>query len=99
MHDTYSDTRRFCVPALDTRGAPVYDRKKEFMPVKAKKTAFKKGRWIKHSHLFKRTEFECSVCKTRFNAKASRCPACGALIRGEKYEPDWVEEMEFYDVP
>ena len=56
-----------------------------------------RAKWIKHEHLFRKTEYECSHCRARVNSPAAFCPACGAEMRRGRTEPDWIEEMEFYD--
>ncbi|MBR4658837.1 MAG: hypothetical protein IKP26_06240 [Clostridia bacterium] len=59
----------------------------------------KKGRWIKRTHLFRRTEYVCSSCRRAFDSPLPVCPACGSRNRPGKTDPAWIEEMEFYDIP
>ena len=57
----------------------------------------KNGKWIKREHLFRKTEYVCSVCRRAFDSPTAFCPACGSRNRGQKADPAWIEEMEFYD--
>jgi len=40
------------------------------------------GHWIKHGHFFGKDTFECSRCGREFKSSSSRCPKCGADMRG-----------------
>lgn len=57
----------------------------------------KTARWIRHSHFFKKDEYECSSCGRRADKPYKTCPFCGAQMKGSKYEPDWIDEMEEFD--
>ena len=57
----------------------------------------KTARWIRHSHLFKKDEYECSSCARRADKPYKTCPSCGAIMKGSKYEPDWIDEMDEFD--
>ena len=51
--------------------------------------------WIVHSHLFDPDEYECSECGCAVRKAGGTCPGCGAVIRRQKDEQEWVEEAEF----
>ena len=55
------------------------------------------ARWIRRTHLFRRDEYVCSACKTLADEPVAVCPACGAVMNGERYDPSWVDEMEMFD--
>ena len=57
----------------------------------------KSARWIRHTHLFRRDEYECSACHAYANKPHSVCPRCGTPMNGSKYDPSWVDEMEMFD--
>ena len=59
----------------------------------------KTGYWIIEEHLFGGSTFECSACHVRFKGrKASRnCPACHARMTRSRYDPRFVDELEFLD--
>ncbi len=64
-----------------------------------KKKVLKRGKWIKREHLFRKTEYVCSVCRAVFDRAYRFCPACGSMNSNGRSDPAWIEEMEFYDVP
>ena len=53
--------------------------------------------WIRKTHLFRRDEYECSVCGSRTDKPYKACPHCGLPMKGSKYDPSWVDEMEMVD--
>ncbi len=55
------------------------------------------AQWIKRTHLFKRDEYECSVCKYKTDKPHKVCPGCGRTMNGIKYDPSWVDEAEIID--
>ena len=57
----------------------------------------KTARWIRHTHLFARDDYECSACGTRASKPYRVCPRCGAPMKGARYDPSWVDEMEMFD--
>lgn len=57
----------------------------------------KTGHWIQRTHLFRKDEYECSVCKCRTDEPYKACPHCGLPMKGSKYDPSWVDEMEMID--
>ena len=57
----------------------------------------KKGYWIQRTHIFQNDEYECSVCKNRTDKPYSVCPRCGSQMKGSRYDPSWVDEMELID--
>ena len=57
----------------------------------------KTARWIRHTHIFRRDEFECSVCGFRADKPSKTCPRCGMPMKDEGYDPSWVDEMESLD--
>ena len=58
----------------------------------------KKARWIQKTHLFRADEYICSACQFKTVKPASQCPSCGSVMRGKKYDPNWVDEMEIFDI-
>lgn len=56
-----------------------------------------KARWIQKTHLFRADEYICSACKFTTLTPSSQCPCCGRMMKGKKYDPNWVDEMEFMD--
>ena len=55
------------------------------------------ARWIRHTHLFRKDEYECSACGFKADKPYRICPCCGLLMKGSKYDPSWVDEMEMMD--
>lgn len=53
--------------------------------------------WTRMTHLFKRDEYICSVCKYAADKAYRKCPNCGTEIRKVKYDANWVDEMADYD--
>lgn len=56
-----------------------------------------KAQWIQHTHLFRRDEYECSACHFTAEKPFRLCPRCNATMKGSKYDPSWVDEMEAFD--
>lgn len=54
--------------------------------------------WVQHTHLFRPDEYECSRCCSMSQKPYSVCPACDADMISSKYDPSWVDEMEFMDM-
>ena len=57
----------------------------------------KVSRWIHHTHIFRKDEYECSACHYTANRPLRICPRCGLPVNGSKYDPSWVNEMEMID--
>ena len=57
----------------------------------------KSAHWIQKTHLFRRDEYECSACALRTDRPFKVCPNCGLPMKGSKYDPSWVDEMEAID--
>ena len=52
---------------------------------------------IQRTHLFRKDEFECSSCGHRTDKPYKTCPYCNTPMKGSKYDPSWVDEMEMFD--
>ena len=57
----------------------------------------KTAKWIQHTHIFRKDEYECSVCHMLTFKAYKECPHCGSRMRGSKYDPSWVDEIEAID--
>ena len=57
----------------------------------------KSAHWIQRTHIFHKDEYECSACKSRTGKPYKVCPHCGLRMKGSKYDPSWVNEMEMID--
>lgn len=55
------------------------------------------ARWIQRTHVFRKDEYECSYCGHRVDKPIKECPFCGKIMKGSKYDPSWVDEMEMID--
>lgn len=55
------------------------------------------ARWIQHTHIFRKDEYECSSCGCSSEKPYKTCPNCGNIMRGSMYDPSWVDEMEAVD--
>lgn len=55
------------------------------------------ARWIRHTHLFRKDDYECSACGFKADKPYRICPRCGMSMKGSKYDPSWVDEMEMMD--
>ncbi len=58
----------------------------------------KSGYWIQHTHLFRADVYECSLCGSGSKKPLKNCPRCGARMKKSKYDPQWVDEIEIWDV-
>lgn len=54
----------------------------------------KSSHWIQQTHLFRAAEYICSACRTSCDKPYKTCPACGAPMKNETYDPSWVDEAE-----
>lgn len=57
----------------------------------------KKAYWTQRTHLFRSDEYICSACKHIAAGPKRECPYCGAKMKGSKYDPNWVDEIELAD--
>lgn len=57
----------------------------------------KTAHWIRRTHLFRKDEYECSFCGVRMDKPYKTCPGCNLPMKGSKYDPSWVDEMELLD--
>ena len=55
------------------------------------------AKWIKKAHVFRSDEYVCSACGCRAARPGRICPGCGAAMKGSKYDPAWVDELEWLD--
>lgn len=53
--------------------------------------------WIRHTHVFRSDEYECSNCGNTVAKPKKTCPNCGCTMRGSKGDLGWVDEMEAID--
>ena len=58
----------------------------------------KTAHWIEKTHLFSSDEFICSGCRHSFRKPSSTCPHCGAKMKGSKYDPHHIDELEMLDM-
>ena len=56
-----------------------------------------KARLVRRTHVFKADEYICANCSYSLPAPFGVCPRCGAEMRGNRYDPVWVDEMEALD--
>ena len=54
--------------------------------------------WIRRTHVFRNDEYVCSVCNAKSDKPYTVCPCCGRPVKGSRYDPSWVGEMELTDV-
>lgn len=66
-------------------------------PALFRKSAPKKAYWTQRTHLFRADEFICSACKHVAAGPKKKCPYCGAIMKNTKYDPNWVDEIEFME--
>ena len=53
--------------------------------------------WTKKTYLFRKDEYVCSSCGKTSDRAYAKCPHCGERMKKSKYDPVWVDEMEFFD--
>ncbi len=54
----------------------------------------KSAYWIRKTHLLRRDEYLCSVCRA-VSAKTEKvCPNCGAKLNQVKKDLNWIEGAE-----
>lgn len=58
----------------------------------------RKAYWTQRTHMFRRDEYECSSCGNCTDKPYKTCPFCGKPMKGLKYDPFDVDEMEMLDM-
>ena len=53
--------------------------------------------WTQRTHIFRSDEYVCSACGAKIDRPYKRCPNCRAIMKSAKYDPSWVDEIEFMD--
>ncbi|MBQ9826785.1 MAG: hypothetical protein IJM61_06365 [Firmicutes bacterium] len=53
--------------------------------------------WTQRTHIFRSDEYECSACGAKTDRPYKRCPNCRAIMKSARYDPSWVDEIEFMD--
>ena len=56
-----------------------------------------KAYWVQKTHIFKADEYICSKCGYSAKKPMKQCPRCEMRMTKSKYDPTWVDEMEFFD--
>ena len=56
-----------------------------------------KAHWIHRTHFFRNDEYECSSCRYITDKPYKVCPNCNASMRGSKYDPFDMDEIEILD--
>ena len=54
--------------------------------------------WIRHTHVFRDDEYECSACGCTTTEPYPICPECGSSMDGSKSDLNWIDEMEELDM-
>ena len=57
----------------------------------------KSAYWIQRTSVFREDVYECSACGYISDRPYMPCPNCGRPMKGTKYDPSWVDEMEAMD--
>ena len=57
----------------------------------------KTAKWIQRTHFFRADEYECSECGEIADKPYRECPCCSARMKGGRYDPSWVDELELLD--
>ncbi|MBR6941368.1 MAG: hypothetical protein IKH65_11220 [Clostridia bacterium] len=52
---------------------------------------------IKKTHMFSPDEYICSKCGYKNEKRFSVCPGCSSVFSKEKYDANWVDELEYFD--
>ena len=63
-----------------------------------KGTNMKQDFWIQKTHLFKRDEYICTVCRAVCDKPYQVCPVCGAEKTKVSYDASWVDEAEVMSI-
>jgi rubrerythrin len=53
---------------------------------------------IKKTHMFSHDEYICSKCGYKAEKRFSVCPGCSSVLNKEKYDANWVDELEYFDI-
>ena len=55
--------------------------------------------WIRHPHVLRSDEYECSGCHSRFRTATPSCPRCGRRMTGKTVTDDreWLDEQSELD--
>ncbi len=56
-----------------------------------------KTHWIQHTHLFKKDEYECSICGAMYDSPHAVCLNCNSQMSKVEYNASWIDEMADYD--
>ncbi len=54
--------------------------------------------WIRHAHLLRRDEYECSVCGAVYKRRTAVCPKCGTALPKVSDRREWLDEAEEMDL-
>ena len=54
--------------------------------------------WIRHTHILRDDEYECSACGYLSEEPYAVCPECGSGMGGAKSDLNWIDEMEELDM-
>ena len=54
----------------------------------------KADHWIQKTHLFRRDEYICTVCRAGCDKPYQICPVCGTEKTKVSYDASWVDEAE-----
>ena len=57
----------------------------------------KTGYWTGGAKLFAADEYVCSSCGYKGKKMLPVCPRCNARMKGSKYDPKWIDELEILD--
>lgn len=57
----------------------------------------KTGCWTREAKLFAADEYVCSSCGYKGKKMLAACPECNARMKGSKYDPKWIDELEMPD--
>ena len=54
--------------------------------------------WIRHTHLLRPDEYECSACKAIFRHRSAVCPKCGTALTKVSDRQEWLDEAAILDI-
>ena len=57
----------------------------------------KSAYWIQRTFVLHEDVYECSACGYISDEPYTLCPNCGRPMKGAKYGPSWVDEIEAID--
>ena len=58
----------------------------------------KKAVWIQRTHMMADDEFICGICGCESPRPYVVCPNCQTKMKGVKYDPNWVDEIETHNI-